>query len=79
MTLISQQHHMDTSHNINKTPKLETTHLLTDRTAAANRRLAKVAVQCLNEALCFISGTVLAENLVLQNPPAPARILSCGK
>jgi len=33
-----------------------------------NRRLAKKRVQCLNEALCFVSSLVLAENLVLRNP-----------
>jgi hypothetical protein len=34
----------------------------------ANRRLAKKRVQCLNEALCFVSGSVLADSLVLRNP-----------
>jgi hypothetical protein len=33
-----------------------------------NRRLAKKRVQCLNEALCFVSSSVLAESLVLRNP-----------
>jgi len=36
--------------------------------AAANRRLAKKRVQCLNEALCFVSSSVLADSLVLRNP-----------
>ncbi len=39
-----------------------------ERKTGTNRRLAKKWVQCLNEALCFVSGTVLAENLVLRNP-----------
>jgi len=38
------------------------------RTPAANRRLAKKRVQCLNEALCFVSSSVLADSLVLRNP-----------
>jgi hypothetical protein len=33
-----------------------------------NRRLAKKRVQCLNEALCFVSSSVLTENLALRNP-----------
>lgn len=32
-----------------------------------NRRLAKKRVQCLNEALCFVSSSVLADSLVLRN------------
>jgi hypothetical protein len=36
--------------------------------AAYNRRLAKKRVQCLNEALCFVSSSVLADSLVLRNP-----------
>jgi len=35
---------------------------------AGNRRLAKKRVQCLNEALCFVSSSVLADSLVLRNP-----------
>ena len=35
---------------------------------SANRRLAKKRVQCLNEALCFVSSSVLADSLVLRNP-----------
>jgi len=34
----------------------------------ANRRLAKKRVQCLNEAWCFVSSSVLADSLVLLNP-----------
>jgi hypothetical protein len=33
-----------------------------------NRRLAKKRVQCLNEALYFVSSSVLADSLVLRNP-----------
>jgi len=33
-----------------------------------NRRLAKKRVQCLNEALCFVSSSVLADSLVLRKP-----------
>lgn len=39
------------------------------RTIGANRRLAKKRVQCLNEDLCFESSSVLADSLVLRNPP----------
>ncbi len=35
---------------------------------AGNRRLAKKRVQCLHEALCFVSSSVLADNFVLRNP-----------
>ena len=41
---------------------------LTERRPAYNRRLAKKRVQCLNEALCFVSSSVLADSLVLRNP-----------
>ena len=37
--------------------------------AACNSTYKKLAVQCLNEALCFLSSSVLADNLVLQSPP----------
>jgi hypothetical protein len=46
----------------------------------ANRRLAKKRVQCLIEALCFVSSSVLADSLVLLNPllrQAPNRYASC--
>jgi hypothetical protein len=33
----------------------------------ANRRLAKKRVQCLNEALCFVSSSVLTDSFLLQN------------
>ena len=32
-----------------------------------NRRLAKKRVQCLNEVLCFVSSSVLADSLELRN------------
>ena len=35
---------------------------------SANRRLAKKRVECLNEALCFVSSSLLADSLVLRNP-----------
>jgi len=47
------------------------------RKTAYNRRLAKKRVQCLNEALCFVSSSVLADSLVLRNPllrQAPKRV-----
>jgi len=34
----------------------------------ANRRLAKKRVLCFNEALCFVSSSMLADSLVLRNP-----------
>jgi hypothetical protein len=45
-----------------------------------HRRLAKKRVQCLNEALCFVSSSVLADSLVLRNPllrQAPKRYGQC--
>ena len=33
-----------------------------------NRRLAKKRVQWLDEALCFLSSSVLADSFVLRNP-----------
>jgi len=43
--------------------------MTTERKTAYNRRLAKKRVQCLNRALCFVSSSVLADSLVLRNPP----------
>jgi hypothetical protein len=46
---------------------------------ATNRRLAKKRVQCLYEALCFVSSSVVADSLVLRNPllrQAPKRYAS---
>jgi hypothetical protein len=42
-----------------------------------HRRLAKKRFQCLNEVLCFVSSSVLADSLVLRNPllrQAPKRL-----
>jgi hypothetical protein len=50
-----------------------------NRSTAGNRRLAKKRVQCLNEALYFVSSSVLADSLVLRNPllrQAPKRCAS---
>lgn len=47
-----------------------------ERKTVANRRLAKKRFQYLNEALRFVSSSVLADSLVLRNPPlrqAPKR------
>jgi len=38
------------------------------RKPAGNRRLAKKRVQCLNEASCFVSSSVLADSLLLRIP-----------
>ena len=38
------------------------------KSTGRNRSLAKKRVQWLNEALCFISSSVLADSLVLRNP-----------
>jgi len=49
-----------------------------ERKTPYNRRLAKKRVQCLNEALCFVSSFVLADSLVLLSPllrQAPNRYL----
>ncbi len=40
---------------------------LTDRTPAGNNTYKKLAVQWLNEALCFVSSSVVADSLVLLN------------
>jgi hypothetical protein len=42
--------------------------LLDEIKTGHNRRLAKKRVQCLNEALRFVSSSVLADNFVLRNP-----------
>ena len=49
--------------------------LIRTNALGANRRLAKKRVQCLNEALCFESSSVLADSFVLRNP---ARTPSVG-
>jgi len=43
------------------------TQLRTTNITAANSTYKKLAVQCLNEALCFVSSFVVAESLVLRN------------
>jgi hypothetical protein len=52
---------------------------MTERKVAANSTYKKLAVQWLNEALCFVSSSVLADSLVLRNPllrQAPKRYAS---
>jgi hypothetical protein len=47
-----------------------------------NRRLAKKRVQCFNDALCFVSSSVLADSLVLRNPllrQAPKRYIKLSE
>ncbi len=39
-----------------------------EKVRAPNRRLAKKRVQCLIEALCFVSSALLADSFVLLNP-----------
>ena len=46
---------------------LQTTHLRTDRRATDNSGFKKLAVQWLNEHLCFVSSVVLADSFVLRN------------
>jgi len=41
--------------------------LRTDRRTADNSTYKKLAVQWLNEALCFVSSFLVAESLVLRN------------
>jgi len=41
--------------------------LTVDRTPAGNSTYKKLAVQWLNEALCFVSSSVVADSLVLRN------------
>ncbi len=47
--------------------KLYTKLLRTDRRASANSGFKKLAVQWLNEHLCFVSSVVLADSFVLRN------------
>ncbi|MEO8086970.1 MAG: hypothetical protein ABI763_09135, partial [Bacteroidota bacterium] len=46
---------------------LQTVALRTNSKAAHNSTYKKLAVQWLNEALCFVSTSVLADSLVLRN------------
>jgi hypothetical protein len=53
----------------NKDLKMTSLNLTSDyRNTVPNRRLAKKRVQCLNEALSFVSSSVLADSFVLRNP-----------
>ena len=47
--------------------KLDTSLLRTDRRASGNSGFKKLAVQWLNEHLCFVSSVVLADSFVLRN------------
>jgi hypothetical protein len=47
--------------------KLGMTHLRTDRRASGNSTYKKLAVQWLNEALYFVSSSVVADSFVLRN------------
>jgi len=47
--------------------KLDTSLLRTDRRASGNSGFKKLAVQWLNEHLCFVSSAVLADSFVLRN------------
>ncbi len=47
--------------------KLVTTKLETERRAADNSTYKKLAVQWLNEALCFVSSSVVADSFRLRN------------
>ena len=47
--------------------KLDTTALRTDRSPAGNSTYKKLAVQWLNEALCFVSCSVVADSFRLRN------------
>jgi len=49
------------------TTTLDTTHLRMQSRAAANSNYKKLAVLCLNENLCFVSSSVVADSLVLRN------------
>ncbi len=47
--------------------KLDTSTLRTDRRASGNSGFKKLAVQWLNEHLCFVSSSVVADSFVLRN------------
>ncbi|NBV09635.1 MAG: hypothetical protein EBS09_11105 [Flavobacteriia bacterium] len=55
------------NHFLDSVCKLDTTHLRTDRRATDNKGFKKLAVQWLNEHLCFVSSVVLADSFVLRN------------
>lgn len=74
----------DSASNINcfgqSVSKLATTNLRTDRRATDNKGFKKLAVQWLNEHLCFVSSAVLADSFVLRNRQLlkpPKRWASC--
>jgi len=46
---------------------LRMTYLLGERSTAGNSTYKKLAVQWLNEVLCFVSSSVLADSFVLRN------------
>ena len=47
--------------------KIQATAHRTDRRASANSGFKKLAVQWLNEHLCFVSSVVLADSIVVRN------------
>ncbi len=47
--------------------KLDKTPLRTERRASGNSTYKKLAIQWLNETLCFVSSSVVADSLVLRN------------
>ena len=49
--------------------KLDTTVLRPKKATSANSTYKKLAVQWLNEALCFVSSSVVADSLVLRKSP----------
>jgi hypothetical protein len=61
----------DSASNVNlfgqSASKLDTSTLRTDRRASGNSGFKKLAVQWLNEHLCFVSSSVLADSFVLRN------------
>jgi len=51
-----------------KTKNMQTQTWTKKESRPHNRRLAKKRVQCLDETLCFVSSSVLADSIVLRNP-----------
>ena len=47
--------------------RIDSTHPWTDRRASANSGFKKLAIQWLNEHLCFVSSSVVADSFVLRN------------
>ena len=52
--------------------------MTTDRTPAANSTKKKLAVQWLNEILCFVSSSLLAYSFVLRNRQLLVAAKRCG-